>query len=122
MIKPLRIYHYWYWRLSLILMPLMFIVVIGVRSNVDEGNYSMSEIKFDKFQVSDTTFQINIHIDPNLRFSSCLILGEKRVRKKILLGKIDDVGSYSIFVTNEIQSIVLSDTIRKTDLAIYRIK
>lgn len=120
MIKPLRKYHFFTWRILAVLLPVMFVAAILLRPNSFVNYQPMEDdFSFSLKKLTDSTAQVSINVKNALKVPSCLIYASLS-SKDILLGKIDHHGLYNFEVKTQVAkaiSIRLYDAIHKREIA-----
>jgi hypothetical protein len=118
MIKPLRAYHFFIWRVLVLIVPALFILAIAFRPASLSKNKIQNEndFRFGVKKMTNTTAQLDVELLNALKVPSCLVYVSTG-SNELLVGKIDQQGSYKfefpIGGSTHI-SIKLYDAIHKT--------
>jgi hypothetical protein len=119
MIKPLRKYHFYIWRMLAIALPVIFALAIFFRpDSPDHYRQMKDDFSFGLKKLADSTLQINIEVKNALKVPSCLVY-VSATPKDILLGKLDHQGVYHFEIENQpMQDITLRlyDAIHKKEI------
>lgn len=101
MIKPLRKFHFIFWRIWAVLLPFVFIAAILFRPPA--GTYARNikaQFSADLDHVNDTTSLLRISIRGHLSIPSCLVFRHFH-GEKILIGRLNHPGAYAFEIPRE---------------------
>lgn len=118
MIRPLRKYHFFIWRILAFLLPIIFVAAIVFRPNsISKYDFMENDFRFTTRKLTDTTAQLTVELTQALPVPSCLVYISTN-SKDILLGKIDHRGLYHFeFPTKQNTTTVkLYDAIHKKEI------
>ena len=95
MIKPLRIYHFFIWRILVFIVPAVIILAIVLRptsiSNIPQNE---NDFIFHVKKVTNSTALLNVELINALKLPSCLVYVSTG-SNDMIVGKIDHRGSYN---------------------------
>jgi hypothetical protein len=120
MIRPLRRYHFFVWRIVAVILPILFIAALYFRPT-HRVDYKRSEkdFTFEVERLTNSTAQVNIHVINPLKVASCVAYQVDATRD-ILLGTLDHTGKHS-FNVSHINSgelrIKLMDVLHQKEIA-----
>ena len=102
MIRPLRKYHFFLWRIVAFLLPILFVAAIYFRPPV-ESDYKRdkNDFSFNVRTLTDSTAQINIDVNNPLKTASCVVFLSLSSRD-ILLGKLERQGKHRFQINHPI--------------------
>jgi hypothetical protein len=118
MVRTLRKYHFYAWRIFGIALPLFFAAAIIYRPHSNSNyNRHKDDFHFSARKLTNSSIALTVTLANALRAPSCLVYA-KSENDEILLGKIGQRGTYN-FVIPAAQSITvrLYDPIRDMDIA-----
>ena len=123
MIRPLRKYHFFIWRLAAFLLPLLFFLAIWLRPNSFENYQGFeNDFSFNLKKLTDSTAQVIIDVKNSLKVPSCLVYVSFST-KDVLLGTLNRRGLYNFEVKTKEQEIRLRlyDAIHKREIALIQL-
>lgn len=115
MIKPLRKYHFFIWRLLALALPVAFVAAFIVRPHLHEvESIAKDSFYIDRKTLSDSTSMIVITVNKPLTVPSCLVFHVTKT-KEILLGKLSHQGKYEFIIesTEKDMTLKLVDAIHQ---------
>jgi len=119
MIKPLRKYHYWFWRLMAIVLPIVFALALLLRPLSRVQAIESSDFYF-RLTTSNGKCIVSIQLLNPLRAPSCVVYATANTGEKIILGTINSIGNYTFTSSLRIESVSLFDAINKKEIASHR--
>ncbi len=119
MIKPLRKYHFFIWRILAVLLPVTFVAAILLRPNsfVDHQQKE-NDFSFSIKTLTDSTAQIKINVKNALKVPSCLVYASLS-SEDVLLGKIENRGLHNFEIKTQVEksvSIRLYDAVHQREI------
>ncbi len=118
MIRPLRKYHFYLWRIWGVVLPLCFILALLFRpASPSQYNPGTSDFAFAVKKLTNSSSQLTVELRNTLRAPSCLVYVSSG-SDDLLLGTIDHKGSYQFEFPDSGKkiSIRLYDAIHKRDI------
>lgn len=118
MIRPLRKYHFYVWRIWGIVLPLCFILALSFRpTSPSQYNPVTDDFAFAVKKLTNSSSQLTVELRNALRAPSCLVYVSSG-SDDILLGTIGHKGSYQFEFQDSGKkiSIRLYDAIHKKDI------
>lgn len=119
MIRPLRTYHFFVWRVLAIALPVVFCLAIVLRPESRPG-YDKArdeDVTFTITKLSNDTGRLTVELTSPLKVPSCAVYISSPSQNQ-LLGKIDQLGSYhfDIPLKEPHVSVQLFDPIHKREI------
>jgi hypothetical protein len=119
MIRPLRSYHFFIWRVLAVVLPVLFCLAIVLRpkSRPGYGKVKKEKFSFTITKLSNDTGRLTIELNNSLKVPSCVVYLSSASQNQ-LVGKIDQVGSYhfDIPLNDQPVNIQLYDPIHKREI------
>jgi hypothetical protein len=119
MIRPLRTYHFYMWQGLAVLLPVIFCLAIVLRpdSPSEYGKVEKDDFSFTITKLSNDAGRLTVELKNSLKVPSCLVYLSSPPQN-LLLGKIDQVGSYhyDIPLRTQVVSIQLYDPIHTREI------
>jgi hypothetical protein len=118
MIRPLRKFHFYLWRIWGIVLPLCFIFALLFRpASPNQYNPITDDFAFAVKKLTNSSSLLTVELRNTLRAPSCLVYVSSG-SDDILLGTIDHKGSYQFEFpdTGKKISIRLYDALHKRDI------
>ena len=119
MIRPLRSYHFFIWRVLALVLPVVFCLAIVLRPESRPGYATLKQgdFSFTITKLSNDTGRLTVELKNPLKVPSCVVYLASPSQNQ-LLGKIDQLGSYhfDIPLKKEPVSIQLYDPIHKKEI------
>lgn len=124
MIRPLRTYHYFTWRLLAVALPLVFVIAILRRPAMSHVPVKEFSKDFDASitSVNDSTAQINLTVLNPLSVPSCIVYAVAHT-DTLLLGKLDERKEYQFMIVANHSDIVLGlrDPLHRKEIASFQL-
>lgn len=118
MIRPLRRYHFFIWRILAVVLPVIFMLTILLRpDSISKYDRVKNDFSFNVKKLTNSTALLTVVLKNSLQVPSCLVYISSN-SKDVLLGKVDHQGSHSFEITvdQENVTIKLYDAIHKKDI------
>lgn len=118
MIRPLRKYHFFIWRILTVVLPVVFMLAILFRpDSISKYDQVKNDFSFNVKKLTNSTAQLTVVLKNSLQVPSCLVYISSN-SKDVLLGKVDHQGSHSfeIPVDQENVTVKLYDAIHKKEI------
>lgn len=118
MIRPLRKYHFYIWRILAVVLPVIFMLAILFRpDSISKYDHVKDDFSFNVKKLTNSTAQLTVVLKNSLQVPSCLVYISSN-SKDILLGKVDHQGSHSfeIPVDQPNVTVKLYDAIHKKEI------
>ena len=115
MIKPLRTFHFFLWRIVALVIPVLFALAVIFRPTSSERDHLPEDFSWRTEHDSDSTLNILVSVKSPLRVPSCLLYGEGE-RGRILLGQLDSMGDYKFNAPTTITQLLLFDEIHQKEI------
>lgn len=107
MIRPLRKYHFFIWRLLAIALPVAFVAAFIVRPPLPDVEPIATDTFYTERKIlSDSASMIVITVNKPLTVPSCIIY-HVTPKKEILLGKLDHQGTYKFVIDSPERDVTL---------------
>jgi hypothetical protein len=124
MIRPLREYHFFAWRVLAVVLPASFCLTILLRPDYS-SKYNRSnaqDFSFEVTKLQNKKGRLTIELKNSLRIPSCAVYLALPGQNS-LLGKINDIGTYhfDIPLDGEAATVRLYDPIHKKEIAETRV-
>ena len=117
-IKPLRTYHFFIWRILAVLLPVVFCLAIVLRP-ATPADYQMSkdDFSFSLTKQTNGIGQLTIELKNPLSVPSCVAYITSSSHE-LLLGKIDQMGTYhfNISAHEKTVTVKLYDPVHKKEI------
>jgi hypothetical protein len=118
MIRPLREYHFFAWKVIVLLLLIMFILVIALRpKSVSTYAGVENNFIFNLKKLPNSTAQLTVQLRGPLSAASCVVYVNTG-KDEILAGRIDgkDIWRFELPVEGNSVTVRLYDFIHKTDI------
>jgi hypothetical protein len=118
MIKPLRKYHFFIWRILAIVLPVIFTLSLLFRPDtISNYDHVKNDFSFDVKKLTTTTAQVTVELKNSLQVPSCLVYISSD-SKDVLLGKVTHRGAYrfEIPIDQENVTVKLYNAIHKKEI------
>jgi hypothetical protein len=119
MIRPLRSYHFFIWRVLAVVLPVVFCLAIVLRPEFRPGYDKMEKenFSFSITKLSSDTGRLTVELKNSLKVPSCVVYLSSPSQNQ-LLGKIDHLGSYHFDIPLKEQpvSVQLYDPIHQKEI------
>jgi len=118
MIRPLRKYHFFIWRMVAVVIPVIFILSLLLRpDSISNYDQVKNDFSFDVKKLTNSTAQVTVELKNPLQVPSCLVYISSN-SKDVLLGEVTHRGAYrfEIPVDQENITVKLYDAIHKKEI------
>lgn len=118
MIRPLRKYHFFIWRIIAVMLPVIFFLAIVFRpDSISKYAQVKDDFSFSVKKLTNSMARLTVELKNPLQVPSCLVYISLN-SKDVLLGKVDQKGSYDFEIpaTQESITVRLYDGIHKQEI------
>ena len=119
MIRPLRSYHFFIWRVLAVVLPVVLCMAIVLRPESRPGynNVNQEDFSFTITKLLNDSGRLTVEVKNSLKVPSCLVYLYSPSQNQ-LLGKIDQLGSYHFEIPLKEQPVIirLYDPIHKREI------
>lgn len=115
MIRPLRIYHFYLWRLFALALPLIAVLAVVNRPTVIRETTLDPDFLIEVAASGDSTYTVRLTVVNALKTPACVAYSTSG-RNKTLLGLVDHRGKYDFVVSSGQSDFILTDVIHRNEI------